>query len=164
MTVMTARRASWSMRRPGLAVSAALLLAALAAPGTAATRPDVTITHPWMQFLTLEIPAEIPAAGYFTLRNHGLEPVVLTGATSPDCGRLMLHRSVVGNITASVVLVHSIAVPAHGAVTFRPGGYHLTCISPSTRISPGERIPVTLTFQKIAPLRANFEVYGANGD
>jgi hypothetical protein len=148
------------MRRPGLAVSAALLLVALAAPGAAATPADVTITHPWMRFLT----PEIPAAGYFTLHNNGVQPVVLTGAKSPDCGQLMLHRSVVKNTSASMVMVPSITVPARGALTFQPGGYHLMCMLPSTAISPGKHVPVTLTFRTIAPLTTNFAVYGAKGD
>ncbi len=156
----TARHGSWSMRRPGLAVSGALLLAALAAPGTAATPADVTITHPWIRFLT---PA-IPAAGYFTLHNNGAQPLVLTGAKSPDCGQLMLHRSVVKNSSASMVMVHSVTVPARGDATFRPGGYHLMCMSPSTAISPGKQVPVTLTFRTSAPVTTSFAVYGAKGD
>jgi periplasmic copper chaperone A len=156
----TARHGSWSTHRPGRAVSAAVLLAALAAPGTAATPADVTITHPWMRFLT----PQTPAAGYFTLHNSGAQPIVLTGAKSSDCGQLMLHRSVVRNTSASMVMVHSITVPAHGAVTFQPGGYHLMCTSPSTAISPGRQVLVTLTFQQIAPLTATFAVYGPKGD
>lgn len=155
-----ARHESWCMRLPGRAVSATLLLATLVAPGTAATPTDVTITHPWMRFLT---PA-IPAAGYFMLHNNGAQPVVLTGAKSPDCGQLMLHRSVVRNTRASMEMVHSITVPAHGGVTFQPGGYHLMCMSPSTAILPGRQVPVTLTFQKIAPLTTTFAVHGAKGD
>ncbi len=83
----TARHASWSTRRRGLAASAALPLAALAAHGTTAAQADVTITDPWIRFQTLAIPAEIPAAGYFTLHNNGARPVVLTGARSPDCSQ-----------------------------------------------------------------------------
>lgn len=160
MTMRTAPHGSWFMRRPGLAVSTALLLAALAGPRAAATPAAISITHPWMRFLTLKI----PAAGYFTLHNNGAQPVVLTGARSPDCGQLMLHRSIVRGTTSSMVTVRSITVPAHGAVAFQPGGYHLMCMSPSTAISPGARVPVTLTFRRMAPLTTNFAVYGAKGD
>ena len=157
--VTTAPRGSWSMRRPGLAASAAVLLAALAAPAVANTPDGVTISHPWMRFLTLEI----PAAGYFTLHNNAAHPAVLTGAKSPDCGTLMLHRSVVTNGTAHMMMVHNITVPAHGTLTFRPGGYHLMCVSPSNAIAPGKHVPVSLAFKDGASLTAEFPVYGAKG-
>lgn len=155
----TAPRVSSSMRRPGLAASAALLLVAAAATGRAATTAGIAISHPWMRFLTLEI----PAAGYFTLHNDTAKPVVLTGAKSPDCGQLMLHRSVVSNHMASMVMVPSITVAAHGSVTFQPGGYHLMCMSPSTSMAPGKHVPVTLTFAHAPPLAAEFPVYGSTG-
>lgn len=154
-----ARRGLSSMRRPGLAASAALLLAALGTPGLAATSPPLTISHPWMRFMTLEI----PAAGYFTLHNNGAHPVDLVGAKSPDCGQLMLHQSVVTNGMAHMKMVHSIVVPPHGSIAFRPGGYHLMCMSPSTAISPGQKVPVALRFQDGTSLSAQFAVYGATG-
>jgi copper(I)-binding protein len=53
----------------------------LAAPSlAAAAAPAVTISHPWMRFLT----ARIPAAGYFTLSNGSAQPATLTAAASPD--------------------------------------------------------------------------------
>jgi hypothetical protein len=150
------------MRRPGPAVASGLALALglLAAPGiAAAATPAVTISHPWMRFLT----PQIPAAGYFTLRNGGAKPVTLTGAASQDCGQLMLHRSVTQNGTAHMEMVQSVAVPSHGSVTFRPGGYHVMCMSPTASIAPGKSVPVALQFNDGSSVSANFPVYGAKG-
>jgi hypothetical protein len=150
------------MRRPGLAaVSAgALAFGLFAAPGIAAPAPQaVTISHPWLRFLT----PQIPAAGYFTLNNGSAHPVTLTGAASLDCGQLMLHRSVTENGTARMEMVPAIVVPAHGAVTFRPGGYHLMCVSPTAAIAPGRNVPVSLRFNDGSSLSASFPVYGAKG-
>jgi hypothetical protein len=118
----------------------------------------LTISQPWMRFIT---PAT-PAAGYFTLNNSD-RPVSLNGAASPDCRQLMLHRSVVVNGSAEMKMVQSIVVPAHGAVTFGPGGYHLMCMSPAAAIVPGHKVPVTLRFQDGSALPATFPVYGAKG-
>ena len=159
---MTAQPASWSMRRPGPGAVRALALAAglCAAAGMAvAAAPAVTISHPWMRFLT----PQIPAAGYFTLSNESAHPVTLTAAASPDCGQLMLHRSVAANGTARMEMVRSIVVPAHGAVTFSPGGYHLMCMSPAAAMAPGATVPVTLSFADGSSLPASFPVYGAKG-
>jgi periplasmic copper chaperone A len=160
--MMQAQRGLSSTRRPGPAAAdvLALLLALFVAPGIAAAAPAaVTLSQPWMRFLT----PQIPAAGYFTLRNGGTQPVTLTGAASPDCAQLMLHRSVTTNGTAEMEMVKSVVVPAHGAVTFRPGGYHLMCMSPAAAIAPGHSVPVSLQFSDGSSLSANFPVYGAKG-
>jgi len=156
-----ARRGSWFLHRPGpAAVSAVLALGLLVAPvAAAAATTAVTLSHPWMRFLT----PRIPAAGYFTLHNNGGQPVVLTGAASPDCNQLMLHRSVEGSGTARMVMVPAVTVPAHGSVTFQPGGYHLMCMLPSAAIAPGKSVPVSLRFRDGSALSASFPVYGAKG-
>jgi copper(I)-binding protein len=140
-----------------VAVSAALALGVLAAP--AAASPSLTISHAWLRFLT----PQIPAAGYFTLYNGGQHAAVLTGAASPACGKLMLHESVVHNGAASMQMVPDVVVPAHGSVTFRPGGYHLMCMSPLATIAPGQSAPVSLSFKDGSTVTATFPVYGAKG-
>jgi hypothetical protein len=135
-----------------------LVLGLLAAPAMAAA-PAVTVSHQWMRFLT----PQIPAAGYLTLYNGGSQPAVLISAASPDCGTLMLHRSIIQNGTAKMVMVMSITVPAHGSVTFHPGGYHLMCMQPAADLRPGKSVPVSLTFKDGQTLSATFPVYGAKG-
>lgn len=117
-----------------------------------------------MRLLALEIPAEIPAAGYFTLHNTSRKPVALTSAKSPASGQLMLPRSAVSDTTASMVMVTSVLVPAHGDAAFRPGGYHTMCASPSAAIPPGKQAPVTLTFRRIAPPTTNITMCDEKGD
>jgi periplasmic copper chaperone A len=154
----TAPRALSSMRPPGLAaVSFALGLCVLCGPA-AASQP-LTISHAWLRFLT----PQIPAAGYFTLHNTGQHAAVLTGATSPDCSKLMLHKSVVHNGSASMQMVADVVVPAHGSVIFQPGGYHLMCMSPSPAIAPGHSVPVSLVFKDGSTVASTFPVYGAKG-
>ena len=152
-------RGSWSMRRHGpVAASATLGLAMLAAPAVAAS-PALTVSHPWMRFLT----PQIPAAGYFKLSNAGSKPAVLSGASSQDCGQLMLHQSMDKSGMAEMKMVAAITVPAHGSVTFQPGGYHLMCMSPSAAMRPGTHVPVSLTFNDGSSVTADFPVYGAKG-
>ena len=135
---------------------AAFLLggAARAAPPT-----GITLSDPWFRFIT---PA-IPAAGYFTLSNSTADAQTLVGASSPDCGSLMLHRSVVKNGAEEMVMVPSVLVPAHGKLQFAPGGYHLMCMSPAAAMRPGRSAPVTLRFDGGAALDATFPVRNATG-
>ena len=48
-----------------------------------------TVTYGWFRFL----PAGLPAGGYFTAQNIGNHDLAITGAQSPACGTLMLHKS-----------------------------------------------------------------------
>lgn len=148
-----------SRHRPGRVVSAALALGLLAAPAARAANQDLTVAQPWIRFLT----HSIPAAGYFTLQNNSATAVELTGAASPACGTLMLHESVLENGIAHMRMVKSIAVPAHGSVTFRPGGYHLMCTEPSAKMAPGRSVPVSLRFSDGTSVLATFPVYGPKG-
>ncbi|MGC1412766.1 MAG: copper chaperone PCu(A)C [Acetobacteraceae bacterium] len=127
--------------------------------GLVASALLLTISQPWMRLVT---PAT-PAAGYFTLSNNSDHQAALSGAASPDCGQVMLHASTVENHTAQMKTLHDIAVPAHGSVTFEPGGYHLMCMAPSSAIAPGRSAPITLRFQDGSTLTATFPVYGAKG-
>jgi copper(I)-binding protein len=109
----------------------------------------------WIRYL---LPS-IPAAGYMVLANTGDDDVVLSKAASPACGMLMLHKSQDDSGMAMMMDLQSVTIPAHGSVTFAPGGYHLMCMQPSMKI--GEKIPVVLTFQDGATLATTMSVYGA---
>jgi copper(I)-binding protein len=147
-------------RAVDLRLGAAVLLAALASPAMAfAGASELIVQDGWMRML---IPSR-PAAGYFTLRNDGDAARTLVGASSPACGMLMLHRSVHQGGQDRMEMVKSVDVPAHGAVSFAPGGYHLMCTSPKASVRPGGSVPVTLRFADGATVEATFAVKGPNG-
>ncbi len=124
-------------------------------PIAQAASPALTVSKPWMRYL---LPS-LPAAGYMTLRNFGNADAVLTGAASPACGMLMLHKSQDDSGMAMMMDMQTISIPANGSVTFAPGGYHLMCMQPKMKI--GDRLPVTLHFQDGTSLAAIMPVYGA---
>lgn len=63
-----------------------------------------------------------------------------------------------------MVMVASVAAPAHGKVAFAPGGYHLMCVSPTPLIKRGQSVPVTLRLQNGETVGARFPVRGAAGE
>ena len=142
---------------------AALALAAVAAPlwswPAAAGEANVTLTD---GYLRLIIPTR-PAAGYFTLTNNGEAARSLVGAASPGCGSVMLHQSRSQNGVETMVPVKSVDVPAHGNVSFAPGGYHLMCMAPAATLKPGASVPVTLRFADGGTLTGDFPVRSATG-
>lgn len=130
----------------------------LAGPA-AAGEAGLTLSEPWMRFVI----AARPAAGYFTLENEGAEEKVLTGASSPDCGKVMIHESMTENGANAMKMVESVTVPAHGKVAFAPGGYHLMCMKPKPEMKDAATVPMTLTFKDGGTISGDFEVRGPSG-
>jgi periplasmic copper chaperone A len=153
----------WRKAGPGASRAGAVclfggaLIAALAfgAPARAAEK-GVTVSQPWMRTI---MPSR-PAAGYFTLSNETGKARSLVGAESPACGMLMLHKSVSENGVDRMVMEKQIAIPAHGAVRFAPGGYHLMCMAPTAAVKSGNSVPVTLKFGDGGTLMVSFPVRG----
>ena len=138
------------------AVSLAALVATFASPALAA---KVEVTDAWFRAL----PANLPAGGYFRLRNSGTETAVLIGAKSSACGMLMLHQSMDMGGMEMMEMVGSVSVPAQGAIEFKPGGYHLMCMQPKPEMKPGGTVAVSLEFADGTKVDANFAVNGAKG-
>lgn len=133
-----------------------IFLPLAASPARAAT-PDTTITQARMQVL---LPSR-PAAGYFTLRNRDATPLTLSGASAPDCQSLTLHQSLTEAGMARMKTVASLPVPAHGSVSFAPGGYHLMCMQPSGALLTHQGTEnVTLRFQGGGSVTAPFAIQG----
>ena len=104
-----------------------------------------------------------PAAGYFTLKNDSGSAVELTGASSTACGMVMLHQTKEVNGVEQMIMVKSLEVPAHGTLSFAPGGYHLMCMKPQMSMKVGAKVPVVLKFADGKTLTAAFPVKGAGG-
>jgi copper(I)-binding protein len=134
-----------------------LLAAALVAAPVSAWAGDLTVSQAWIR----DVSPQLPAAGYFMLSNAGSKAAVLTGASSPSCAQLMLHRSEEQAGQMRMQMVPSITVPPHGKVTFSPGGYHLMCMAPTLTV--GGKAPVTLQFANGTVLSADFVIRNAKG-
>lgn len=137
-------------------VALAALIALVAVPACAA---DIEISNAWIRLL----PAGVPAAGYFELRNAGKAPVRLIGATSPAFGSVMLHRSVEEKGRSTMLHLDEIDVPAQGRVVFTPGDYHLMLMQPTRALEPGGRVAVTFQFANGETAMSQFELRGPSG-
>jgi periplasmic copper chaperone A len=124
-----------------------------------AVAEEVSVQNPWMRFI---IKAR-PAGGFFTLRNDTNTALTLTGASSPACGMIMLHETKEVNGIAQMLPVKSLSVPAHGTLSFHPGGYHIMCMKPQSTMVVGHEVPVTLKFAGGKIVTASFPVRGPGG-
>jgi periplasmic copper chaperone A len=137
----------------------ALAMAGLAAMVlcTHADAAGPTIRNAWLRVL----PAGLPAGGYFELHNGGTRTISLTGAASPGCGMLMLHKSETAGGMSRMTDVERVDAAPGQTITFAPGGYHLMCMDPKPMLKPGTHIPVTLRFADGSALTADFDVRAA---
>ena len=126
---------------------------------TAAFAGNFQLKDGWIRLL----PAGVPAAGYFALRNDTRQPAELVGASSPAYGDVMIHMSTEEQGRSTMVHLDKVEVPPGGEVVFRPGSYHLMLIKPSRALRVGERVPVTLTFSTGERITEQFELRSPTG-
>jgi copper(I)-binding protein len=128
---------------------AALLLAFGLLAARAAAGPAIAVSGAWSR------PAIGTGVVYLRIANRGPRPDRLDGARSPVARAVELHRSSSGTATMggmvmngvmSMRRVRAVTVPAHGTVTFAPGGYHVMLIGLRRDLRPNERFPLRLHF------------------
>ncbi|WP_376088494.1 copper chaperone PCu(A)C [Roseomonas sp. CCTCC AB2023176] len=132
---------------------AAALLAALPARAQETVAGEVAILRPWSR------PALQggTAAGFMTLRSTGAADRLLS-ATTPAARLAELHSMTMDGGVMRMRPVEGIAVPAGGTVTLAPGGLHLMLIGLAAPLRAGDRVPVTLTFERAGNVQVELTV------
>lgn len=131
----------------------ALLAAALlaAAPAWA----QVTVEKPWARATA---PGAKVAGGYMLIRNAGAAPDRLVSASSPAAQRVETHVHLHENGVMKMREVKGYDVPAGGSFELKPGGAHLMFMEIRKPFVEGEKVPVTLKFEKAGELTVEFHV------
>jgi copper(I)-binding protein len=138
-------RADWMKR--------AVLLAALCASAPALAQ--VTIENPWARATA---PGAKVAGGYMVIRNSGAAPDRMVGASSPVAARVELHVHLREGEVMKMREVKGYDVPASGAFELKPGGAHLMFRQIKRPFVEGEKVPVTLKFERAGEVKAEFQV------
>jgi len=76
---------------------------------------------------------------------------------------VMLHQTKSENGVDRMMMVKGVKVPAHGSLSFAPGGYHLMCMEPRNSMAIGASVPVILKFADGKTITATFPVKGPGG-
>ena len=98
-----------------------------------------------------------PGAAWLTIRNPGGGDR-LVGAESPVAERIELHRHVHKDGVMTMRRVEAIDLPAGGEAALEPGGDHLMLFGLETGLKPGGSFPLTLFFEKAAPVTVDVRV------
>ncbi|HET8726557.1 MAG TPA: copper chaperone PCu(A)C [Alphaproteobacteria bacterium] len=106
---------------------------------------SIRIDHPWAR----ATPGEAPTgAGFMVLINEGEEEDRLIGAEADIAETVEIHGHNVEDGVMRMRPVDDVTIPAGGMVALAPGAYHVMLIGLKAPLAEGDRVPVTLSFEK----------------
>ena len=144
-----------------LSIFALVALFALAAGPALAQQfvtGDITVENPWARATPK---GAAVAAGYLTISNRGAVADKLTGGSADFAAAVEVHEmSMKDGVMTMRQLVGGLEIPANGAVTLSPSGYHLMFQGLKRQLAKGETVTATLTFEHAGSLVIEVPVGG----
>ena len=99
--------------------------------------------------------------GYLTIENKGTAPDRLIGGSADVAGKVEVHEMAMNNgVMTMRPLEHGLAIEPGKVVKLAPGGYHLMLFNLTGPLKQGEKLPVTLQFEKAGKVTVSFDVEG----
>ncbi len=129
----------------------------VASIGTSLAQPksDLEIEKPWARATP---PGAAIGGGYLVIRNKGAAGDRLVGVSSPASARVEIHEMAMEKDVMRMREVKGVDVPAKKSVEFKPGGYHLMLIELKAPLKPGDKVPLTLRFEKAGEVKTELAV------
>ncbi|MGQ0685171.1 copper chaperone PCu(A)C [Bradyrhizobium sp.] len=139
---------------------AAMLAAVITTPVRAedVKAGDLLISQPWSR----QTPAGAKVAGgYFTIENKGAAADRLVGGSGDIAGRVEIHEMAMeGGIMKMRPLDKGLAIDPGKTVKLGPGGYHLMLMNLKGQLKQGDKVPLTLQFEKAGKVNVSLDVQG----
>jgi copper(I)-binding protein len=99
--------------------------------------------------------------GYLTIENKGSAPDRLIGASSDAAGKVEVHEMAMNNgVMTMRPLDKGLAIDPGKTVKLAPGGFHLMMTDLKAPFKQGEKVPVTLQFEKTGKVAVMLDVQG----
>jgi periplasmic copper chaperone A len=141
-----------------LAALAAIFALALVAPASAedVKAGDLVISQAW----TRATPngAKI-GGGYLTIENKGTAPDRLIGGIGDVAGKIEVHEMSMDNgVMKMRALDKGLTIEPGKTVKLAPGGYHLMMFDLKQQLKQGDKVPVTLEFEKAGKVTVSLDV------
>lgn len=157
MTPLHRLRSAFALACTGLACTG---LAGIALATSALARDHATHSLDIRQAWSRETaPGQSVAGGFVTITNRTGAVDRLLGGTSPIASEVQLHMMTMdGGVMRMRQVTTGIAVPAAGTLELKPGSYHIMFIGLKRPLRRGERIPVTLRFERAGRRSVRFAV------
>jgi copper(I)-binding protein len=143
------------MRKRSLLVIGCFALGTFAGATLAQSKGDLEIDKPWARATP---PGAAVGGAYLVIRNKGGAGDRLVGVSSPASARVEIHEMAMDKDVMRMREVKGIDVPARKSVELKPGGYHLMLIELKAPLKAGDKVPVTLRFEKAGEVKAELAV------
>lgn len=137
------------------AALAALLFATV--PALAQT-PSIEVRNPWSRAAL----AGRTGVVFLTIASQGA-PDRLIAVTSPVAEAAQLHVTTMDQGVMKMRSVAALTVEPGKPVILAPGGNHIMLMHLKQALNEGDRVPVTLTFEKAGPISVTAAVAEAGG-
>jgi copper(I)-binding protein len=145
------------LARRALLGVALLPLAASMARAQETSAGALRIASPW----TRAAGAGATGVGYMAIRNTGSAPDRLVSARSTAARAVELHTHIRDGDVMRMRPVTAIDLPAGQEVRLQPSGLHLMLIGLTAALRQGERVPVTLVFERAGEVEVQLSVESA---
>jgi copper(I)-binding protein len=85
----------------------------------------------------------------------------LIGGSSPAAGKIEVHEMAMNNGVMTMRPVKGgLSIPPGQSVTLAPGGYHIMMMELKGPLKKGDKVPVTLAFEKAGEIKITFDIQG----
>ena len=116
---------------------------------------ELKIGHP---FTRTTPPGAVAAGAYLSIENKGKSADKLLRAASPAAGLVELHSMSMDGNVMRMRAVPSIDVAAGATVKLAPGGLHVMLQDLKRPLKEGERVPMTLVFERAGEVKVELAV------
>jgi len=162
MTMFAARRARAALF--GLLASIALLAAPAQADDGIVVKQTLSVKQAWSRATPKG--AKV-AGGYLAIENRSIQPDRLLSASRSAAAKVEIHQMALlqDGIMTMRSLEDGLIIPPDATVTLAPGGDHIMFVGLNAPFEEGQRIPVSLNFERAGKIDVHFEVgsVGAKG-
>jgi len=118
---------------------------------------DLEIDSPW----TRAAGANANGAGFLRITNRGSVPDRLLAAATDAARVVELHTHIREGEVMRMRPVPDIPIPPGQTVVLQPGGLHVMLIGLTRPLVQGERVPLTLRFERAGEVRVELAVQAA---
>jgi periplasmic copper chaperone A len=139
---------------------AGVLASLLGAPARAeeVKAGDLVISQAWSRATP---GAAKVAGGYLTIENKGSTPDRLIGGSADVADKVQVHEMTMNNGVMTMRPVdQGLTIEAGKTVKLAPGGYHLMMSDLKNPLKQGDKVPVTLEFEKAGKVKLSLDVQG----
>lgn len=119
---------------------------------------DLIISQPWSR--ATPGGAKV-AGGFLTIENKGSAPDRLIAGSADIAAKVEVHEMSTNNgVMTMRRLDNGLTIEPGKTVKLAPGGYHLMIVELNGALKQGDKLPITLQFEKAGNVKVEFEVQG----